>query len=316
MAHTSAPVRKRADLPAVSMRDASTGTRRSGARRLLWRRHRSPPRRPVAADPAAPAARATFCAGRCSSWSPPGTALLAGLVTRPRLRVGVGVTGAAGIYGRSVVFGGALFPGACLLPIAVKWLLVGRWRPTEFPLWGLAYVRFWTVKVLLHANPMVLFVGSPLYVLYLRLLGADRPRRDDPVARGARLHRPADDRRRHRDPARMPISSATGRTRAGSRPARSPSAGTPSWARTASWRSARRWATAPNWATPPPCTTAPRCPPASGGTARPPSPRTPTTSACPRRTAPRCAGSRSHWPVCSRRSSCSCRSRSVAPTCC
>ena len=36
----------------------------------------------------------------------------------------------------------------------------------------LGYVRFWTVKTLIRANPMALFVGSPLYVLYLRLLGA------------------------------------------------------------------------------------------------------------------------------------------------
>ena len=42
----------------------------------------------------------------------------------------------------------------------------------EFPVWGLTYLRFWTVKALLHANPMVLFAGNPLYVLYLRALGA------------------------------------------------------------------------------------------------------------------------------------------------
>ena len=35
-----------------------------------------------------------------------------------------------------------------------------------------AYVRFWIVKTLIQSNPCVLFVGSPLYVLYLRALGA------------------------------------------------------------------------------------------------------------------------------------------------
>ena len=46
----------------------------------------------------------------------------------------------------------------------------GAWR----------YVRFWVVKTLIRANPLVLFVGSPLYVLYLRALGAKigRGRRD------------------------------------------------------------------------------------------------------------------------------------------
>ncbi|GHO90536.1 hypothetical protein KSF_005840 [Reticulibacter mediterranei] len=76
------------------------------------------------------------------------------------------------IYLRSVFFGSALFVGICGFSIAAKWLLIGRWKSGEFPVWGLAYVRFWTVKVLIHANPMVFFVGTPLYVLYLRALGA------------------------------------------------------------------------------------------------------------------------------------------------
>ncbi|CAM5597936.1 Pls/PosA family non-ribosomal peptide synthetase [Streptomyces aurantiogriseus] len=76
------------------------------------------------------------------------------------------------IYLRSVAFGGAGFVGMCAFPVVAKWILVGRWKTCEFPVWGLTYLRFWTVKVLLHANPMVFFVGNPLYVLYLRALGA------------------------------------------------------------------------------------------------------------------------------------------------
>jgi non-ribosomal peptide synthetase-like protein len=34
------------------------------------------------------------------------------------------------------------------------------------------YLRFWVVRTLTRANPLVLFAGSPIYVLYLRLLGA------------------------------------------------------------------------------------------------------------------------------------------------
>lgn len=75
-------------------------------------------------------------------------------------------------YERAVVFGSAEFAGLCLLPVAVKWILVGRWKQGEFPVWGLTYVRFWVVKALVHANPMLFFVGSPLYALYLRALGA------------------------------------------------------------------------------------------------------------------------------------------------
>ena len=51
-------------------------------------------------------------------------------------------------------------------------MLVGRWRPRQIRVWSLAYLRFWVVKTLIRANPLALFVGSPLYVLYLRALGA------------------------------------------------------------------------------------------------------------------------------------------------
>ncbi|MEO7195100.1 MAG: Pls/PosA family non-ribosomal peptide synthetase [Pseudonocardiaceae bacterium] len=80
--------------------------------------------------------------------------------------------GPADVFGRATAFSAVAFLGACLLPILAKWLLVGRWKNREIPLWSLDYVRFWTVKSLIRSNPMVLFVGSPLYSLYLRALGA------------------------------------------------------------------------------------------------------------------------------------------------
>jgi non-ribosomal peptide synthetase-like protein len=76
------------------------------------------------------------------------------------------------IYLRSLLFGGALFVGLCIFPIVAKWVLIGQWKAREFPVWGLAYIRFWIVKALVHANPMTFFIGTPLYVLYLRALGA------------------------------------------------------------------------------------------------------------------------------------------------
>ena len=51
-------------------------------------------------------------------------------------------------------------------------MLIGRWKPQQIRIWSLAYVRFWIVKTLVRSNPLVLFAGSPLYVLYLRALGA------------------------------------------------------------------------------------------------------------------------------------------------
>lgn len=85
------------------------------------------------------------------------------------------VAGSAGLesYLRLILFAGVMFLVVCTVPIAAKWLLIGRWKPQQIRLWSLAYVRFWVVKSLLWSNPGVyLFVGSPLYGLYLRALGA------------------------------------------------------------------------------------------------------------------------------------------------
>ncbi|WP_312859477.1 Pls/PosA family non-ribosomal peptide synthetase [Pseudonocardia xinjiangensis] len=76
------------------------------------------------------------------------------------------------VFGRALVFCTVAFVLSFLVPVAAKWLLVGRWRPQEFPIWSLRYVRFWFVKTLIRVNPMVLFAGSPLYLMYLRALGA------------------------------------------------------------------------------------------------------------------------------------------------
>ncbi|WP_458780360.1 Pls/PosA family non-ribosomal peptide synthetase [Arthrobacter sp. D3-16] len=76
------------------------------------------------------------------------------------------------IWLRSVGFGAVMFLVLSVTPIIIKWVLVGRWKPGEIQIWSMAYVRFWIVKTLTRANPLVLFAGSPLYVLYLRMLGA------------------------------------------------------------------------------------------------------------------------------------------------
>src|SRR5438445_1662153 len=85
------------------------------------------------------------------------------------------VAGSEGVesYLRLVLFSGVAFLVVCAVPIAAKWLLIGRWKPQQIRLWSLAYVRFWFVKTLIRSNPgPYLFVGSPLYGLYLRALGA------------------------------------------------------------------------------------------------------------------------------------------------
>jgi len=74
---------------------------------------------------------------------------------------------------RLVLFGAVAFLVICAVPILVKWLLIGRWKPRKIRLWSLEYVRFWIVKTLIRSNPApYLFIGTPLYPLYLRALGA------------------------------------------------------------------------------------------------------------------------------------------------
>ena len=77
-----------------------------------------------------------------------------------------------GVYLRSVCFVVASFVVLCALPIVAKWVLIGRWTRRRIRIWSLAYLRFWVVKTLIRSSPLVLFVGTPIYVIYLRLLGA------------------------------------------------------------------------------------------------------------------------------------------------
>ncbi|WP_181781674.1 Pls/PosA family non-ribosomal peptide synthetase, partial [Pseudonocardia pini] len=73
---------------------------------------------------------------------------------------------------RAVAVGGLAFAALCLAPIVLKWVLVGRFREQEFPAWTWRYLRFWLVRTVIRANPLLLFTGSPVVALYLRALGA------------------------------------------------------------------------------------------------------------------------------------------------
>jgi non-ribosomal peptide synthetase-like protein len=86
--------------------------------------------------------------------------------------------GPLGIYARLVIFGGGGLLAVGVAPVVAKWLLIGRWKPRRIRAWGPAYFRFWIVKTMIVANPLArMFVGTPLYVLYLRALGARIGRR-------------------------------------------------------------------------------------------------------------------------------------------
>ncbi len=178
MARFCARVRTRTDLPPVSMRDVYLHpTIRSLAALLA-----------DAAPAVDPPDAGRPDAGRAVPVAPPraspvlcaalqlllflGLVLLGALVFVTGFEWIRAATGIIDTYLRSLVFGGASLLAMCTVPIVAKWILVGRWKPHEIGVWSLAYVRFWLVKTLIRASPMVLFVGSPLYVLYLRALGA------------------------------------------------------------------------------------------------------------------------------------------------
>ena len=58
------------------------------------------------------------------------------------------------------------------LSIPLKWLIIGRVKAGEYPLWGLYYFRWWLVRRFLAATPVQYIAATPLINVYLRLLGA------------------------------------------------------------------------------------------------------------------------------------------------
>jgi non-ribosomal peptide synthetase-like protein len=61
-----------------------------------------------------------------------------------------------------------------VLGLAVKWLLVGRFREVEYPVWSWGYFRWWLAKLLLAPVQGLAgrFLGTPLAPFFYRLLGA------------------------------------------------------------------------------------------------------------------------------------------------
>jgi non-ribosomal peptide synthetase-like protein len=65
-----------------------------------------------------------------------------------------------------------LNPLLFLLSILAKWVLLGRVRPGVHRLWGFYHWRWWLATRIQAATPTAFLVGSPMYRLYLRLMGA------------------------------------------------------------------------------------------------------------------------------------------------
>ncbi|MET7001347.1 Pls/PosA family non-ribosomal peptide synthetase [Chitinophaga defluvii] len=66
----------------------------------------------------------------------------------------------------------------CLLPpfftaliIIIKWLVIGKMKAGDYPLWGTYYFRWWFVKTMQRLMPAQFLNGTPLYPVFLRMLG-------------------------------------------------------------------------------------------------------------------------------------------------
>ena len=174
MAHFCARVRKRGDLPSVSMKDVYAHPTISSLAAAVADAAPTPARPAAALElPTPTSAREHVLCGALQALFYLGYSYLGVFAAVEGYQWLV--AGSVGVesYVRVVLFGAAAFLVVCAVPIAAKWLLIGRWTPQQIRLWSLDYVRFWIVKTLIRSNPgPYLFVGSPLYGLYLRALGA------------------------------------------------------------------------------------------------------------------------------------------------
>ena len=72
----------------------------------------------------------------------------------------------------TTIVGFAIWPSWLLLGIAVKWLVIGRYRPGRYPVWGFYYFRWWLVTRFQALTWSQMFNGTPLMSVYYRLMGA------------------------------------------------------------------------------------------------------------------------------------------------
>ncbi|HTK64572.1 MAG TPA: Pls/PosA family non-ribosomal peptide synthetase [Pseudonocardia sp.] len=174
MAHFCGQVRRNGQMPPVSMRDIYLHPTVRSLARVLSERSAAPAphlTHPRSEQPRAGQAQYVLCGAVQAGVLLALTWLGALMVDEGARWIGGGRSGVE-LYLRVAEAVGAGFTILCILPILAKWVLVGRWKEQQIQIWSLRYCRFWVVKTLVRANPLTMFAGSPLFVLYLRALGA------------------------------------------------------------------------------------------------------------------------------------------------
>src|SRR6202012_77932 len=80
-----------------------------------------------------------------------------------------------GVIAYSIITSLVLFslipPIFTVLCVTTKWLVIGKMKEGDYPLWGTYYFRWWFVKTMQRLLPAQFLNGTPLYPSYLRLLG-------------------------------------------------------------------------------------------------------------------------------------------------
>ncbi|ORX89509.1 acetyl-CoA synthetase-like protein [Basidiobolus meristosporus CBS 931.73] len=59
-----------------------------------------------------------------------------------------------------------------VIVVALKWILIGRYREGKWPLWGAYYWRWWVVRSCTRVLKLYILEGSPLLNLFYNLMGA------------------------------------------------------------------------------------------------------------------------------------------------
>jgi non-ribosomal peptide synthetase-like protein len=65
-----------------------------------------------------------------------------------------------------------VYPVMLLAAIATKWVVIGRYKPGDYPLWGWYFFRWWFVKAITGSIPIDYLAGTPLLSLFYRLMGS------------------------------------------------------------------------------------------------------------------------------------------------
>ncbi|HEX5497906.1 MAG TPA: Pls/PosA family non-ribosomal peptide synthetase, partial [Thermomicrobiales bacterium] len=66
----------------------------------------------------------------------------------------------------------AIYPLMLLLAVAAKWLVIGRYKAGDYPLWGAYYFRWWFVNSIVGSIPIGYLAGTPLLAWFFRAMGA------------------------------------------------------------------------------------------------------------------------------------------------